>query len=68
MINAYVANTLRACFALDDDAIEALTEIVLDMADEAGQSPAEWLDDRGNWTTVREIADDKVESGNWLTH
>lgn len=68
MINVYVANTLRACFALDDDAVEALTEIVLDMADEDGQSPAEWLDDRGNWTTVREIADDKVESGNWLTH
>jgi hypothetical protein len=68
MINVYVANTLRACFALDDDAVEALTEIVLDMADEDGMTPAAWLGDRGNFTTVREIADDKVESGNWLTH
>lgn len=68
MINVYVANALRSGLALDDDAVEALTEIVLDMADEDEQSPAEWLDDRGNWATVREIANDKVESGNWLTH
>lgn len=68
MINVYVANILRACFALDDDAVEALTEIVLDMADEDGMTPAAWLGDRDNFTTVREIANDKVESGNWLTH
>ncbi len=65
-MTSFAINTLTECFDLDEESIEALAEIAQDMADEDEVTVEQWIADRGNWTTLACIADDKVDDGVWF--